>query len=135
MDNSNERKPFFYDITLRDGNQALKKPWNTEQKEVIFKELVKLGVQAVEVGFSGSSDMDFEACHHLAGISPDNIIVVIILVSPYKSCSLVYFSADGFKFYRNCEICQLNRLIDAKREMITHTFGTFLSECFSVTRT
>ena len=38
-----EKKPFFYDITLRDGNQALKKPWNTRQKEVIFNQLVKLG--------------------------------------------------------------------------------------------
>lgn len=69
------RKPIFYDITLRDGNQALKKPWSTEQKEVIFNELVKLGVQAVEVGFSGSNDMDFDACQHLAGIAPDNIII------------------------------------------------------------
>ncbi len=69
------RKPFFYDITLRDGNQALKKPWNTEQKEIIFKELIKLGVQAVEVGFSGSSDMDFEACQHLASIAPKNMII------------------------------------------------------------
>lgn len=68
-------KPFFYDITLRDGNQALKKPWNTAQKEIIFKELVKLGVQGVEVGFSGSNDMDFEACQHLASIAPDNIVI------------------------------------------------------------
>lgn len=71
----NNRKPFFYDITLRDGNQALKKPWNTRQKELIFKHLVKLGVQGVEVGFSGSSDMDFEACQHLASIAPDNIVI------------------------------------------------------------
>lgn len=69
------KKPFFYDITLRDGNQALKKPWSTEQKEIIFKELIKLGVQAVEAGFAGSSDMDFEACHHLAGIAPDNVVI------------------------------------------------------------
>ncbi len=69
------RKPFFYDITLRDGNQALKHPWNTSQKEIIFKELVKLGVQAVEVGFSGSSEMDFEACRHLASIAPDNMVI------------------------------------------------------------
>ncbi len=75
MENNNSRKPFFYDITLRDGNQALKKPWNTEQKEIIFKELVKLGVQAVEVGFSGASDMDFEACNHLASIAPGNIVI------------------------------------------------------------
>ncbi len=75
MENASKSKPFFYDITLRDGNQALKKPWNTEQKEVVFKELVKLGVQAIEVGFSGSSDMDFEACHHLASIAPDNVVI------------------------------------------------------------
>ncbi|HSA07034.1 MAG TPA: alpha-isopropylmalate synthase regulatory domain-containing protein [Candidatus Gastranaerophilales bacterium] len=75
MDYNSQRKPFFYDITLRDGNQALKKPWNTDQKEIIFKELVKLGVQAVEVGFSGSSDMDFEACQRLASIAPDNIVI------------------------------------------------------------
>lgn len=75
MENNKQIKPFFYDITLRDGNQALKKPWNTDQKEIIFKELVKLGVQAVEAGFSGASDMDFEACNHLASISPDNIVI------------------------------------------------------------
>lgn len=74
-ENMNKRKPFFYDITLRDGNQALKKPWNTEQKEIIFKELVKLGVQGIEVGFSGSSDMDFEACRHLAAIAPNNVVI------------------------------------------------------------
>jgi len=69
------RKPFFYDVTLRDGNQALKKPWNTKQKEVIFNQLIALGVQGIEVGFSGSSDMDFEACQHLANIAPDNVVI------------------------------------------------------------
>lgn len=67
--NTINRQPFFYDVTLRDGNQALKRPWSTAQKEVIFRQLVKLGVQAVEVGFSGASDMDFEACHHIATIA------------------------------------------------------------------
>lgn len=71
----NEKQPFFYDITLRDGNQALKKPWNTQEKEIIFNYLLKLGVQAVEIGFPGSSDMDFEACQHLASITPENVVV------------------------------------------------------------
>jgi 2-isopropylmalate synthase len=69
------RRPFFYDVTLRDGNQALKKPWNARQKETIFLQLIKLGVQAIEVGFSGSSDMDFDACRHLALIAPPTVIV------------------------------------------------------------
>ena len=69
------RQPFFYDITLRDGNQSLKKPWNTQEKEIIFNLLVELGVQGVEVGFSAASDMDFEACSKLAQIAPNNIVI------------------------------------------------------------
>lgn len=68
-------QPFFYDITLRDGNQALRKPWSTKQKIVVFQKLLELGVQGIEVGFSGASDMDFEACAALAEIAPKNIVV------------------------------------------------------------
>ena len=32
-----ERQPFFYDVTLRDGNQSLKKPWNINEKEFILE--------------------------------------------------------------------------------------------------
>lgn len=71
----NLKKPFFYDVTLRDGNQALKKPWNTHEKEIIFNKLVELGVQGIEVGFSGASDMDFEACSYLANLAPKNVVI------------------------------------------------------------
>ncbi len=69
------KKPFFYDITLRDGNQSLKKPWSLPEKEIIFKKLLELNVQAIEVGFPNSSEMDFEACKYLASIAPDNLVV------------------------------------------------------------
>ena len=69
------KKPFFYDVTLRDGNQALKKPWNTAEKAIIFDQLIKLGVQGIEVGFANSSDMDFEACKYLADRAPDNVVI------------------------------------------------------------
>lgn len=72
---TNNRQPFFYDVTLRDGNQALKKPWNTQEKEVIFNKLIDLGVQGIEVGFSGASDMDFEACSYLANLAPENVVI------------------------------------------------------------
>lgn len=72
---SSGRMPFFYDITLRDGNQSLKKPWELSEKEIIFKKLLELKVQAAEVGFPASSDMDFEACKYLASIAPDNLVV------------------------------------------------------------
>ena len=70
-----KKLPFFYDITLRDGNQSLKKPWNTKEKEIIFNHLIELGVQGVEVGFAAASEMDFEACEHLSKIAPDNMVI------------------------------------------------------------
>lgn len=69
------KPPFFYDVTLRDGNQSLKKPWNTKEKEIIFNHLIELGIQGVEAGFAAASDMDFEACARLSEISPDNIVI------------------------------------------------------------
>ncbi|MCD7779930.1 MAG: hypothetical protein LUH05_04580 [Candidatus Gastranaerophilales bacterium] len=75
MSITNKKQPFFYDITLRDGNQSLKKPWNTFEKEIIFNHLVELGIQGIEAGFAAASEMDFEACSRLAQIAPDNIVI------------------------------------------------------------
>ena len=63
------RKPFFYDVTLRDGNQALPKPWNNAQKKDVYLLLLKLGVQGAEVGFPASSEMDFESVMELAKLT------------------------------------------------------------------
>lgn len=73
-----QAQPFFYDVTLRDGNQSLKKPWNLAEKEYIFKKLVQLGVQGIEVGFPNASQMDFEACSKLASIAPDDIVISVL---------------------------------------------------------
>jgi 2-isopropylmalate synthase len=79
-------KPFFYDITLRDANQALATPWNKEEKEIVFRQLLKLGVQGVEVGFPIASEMDFESCQNLAKItaklaSEDNKTAANVVIS------------------------------------------------------
>jgi len=71
-------KPFFYDITLRDANQALATPWNKEEKEVVFRQLLKLGVQAVEVGFPIASEMDFESCQNIARVAAELSSDVVI---------------------------------------------------------
>lgn len=67
--------PFFYDITLRDGNQSLKKPWQLSEKQLIFERLKELNVQAVEVGFPASSHIDFQSCATLADMAWDKLVV------------------------------------------------------------
>ena len=73
-----QRKPFFYDITLRDGNQSLKKPWSLEEKIFIFDKIVQLGINAVELGFPASSEMDFKACQTLANMADEKTLVSVL---------------------------------------------------------
>lgn len=73
-----QRCPFFYDITLRDGNQSLKKPWNLEEKLFIFDKIVSLGIDAVEIGFPASSQLDFESCKNLASRSSKKTLVSVL---------------------------------------------------------
>ncbi len=78
IDTSNGRRPFFYDVTLRDGNQALRHPWNVDEKEQVFRQLLKLGVQGIEVGYAGASDLDFASVEHLARIARDEDVKVVL---------------------------------------------------------
>ena len=73
-----QRAPFFYDITLRDGNQSLKKPWSLEEKIFIFDKIVELGINAIELGFPASSQMDFEACSTLAKRADEKTLVSVL---------------------------------------------------------
>ncbi len=78
IDTSGGRRPFFYDVTLRDGNQALRQPWNVVEKEKVFRQLLKLGVQGIEVGYAGASDLDFASVEHLAKIAQaENVDIVV----------------------------------------------------------
>lgn len=95
------RQPFFYDITLRDGNQSLKKPWNLKEKEFIFNKLIDFGVQGIEAGFAAASDMDFDACRRLAEIAPDNTVI----------CSLARtVESDIIKGIESISACRKPRL-------------------------
>lgn len=73
-----QRKPFFYDITLRDGNQSLKKPWSLDEKLIIFDKIVELGINAVEIGFPASSQMDFDSCQALARRADEKTLVSVL---------------------------------------------------------
>lgn len=99
------RQPFFYDITLRDGNQSLKKPWNMKEKEFIFNKLVEFGVQAVEAGFPAASEMDFDAVARLAEIAPDNLVISAL------ARAVEHDIERGIEAIKNCKRPRLHTFI------------------------
>ena len=84
------RKPIFFDVTLRDGNQALRKPWNTEEKKMVFQKLIELNVHGAELGFASASSTDYEACSTLSKIAPESMVVSSLSRAVEREIDLSY---------------------------------------------
>ncbi len=55
-----ERAPLWCSVDLRDGNQALIEPMDSDRKLRLFDMLVKTGFKEIEVGFPSASQTDFD---------------------------------------------------------------------------
>jgi 2-isopropylmalate synthase len=54
------RPPVWLSTDLRDGNQSLFEPMSVQTKMIFFKELVRIGLKEIEVGFPSASEIDFK---------------------------------------------------------------------------
>ncbi|MDR1659515.1 MAG: 2-isopropylmalate synthase [Desulfovibrio sp.] len=57
---------YFFDTTLRDGEQSPGATMNLQEKLALARQMEKLGVDVVEAGFPASSPGDFEAVNTIA---------------------------------------------------------------------
>ena len=65
------RKIDILDTTLRDGEQSPGCSMNTQEKVIIARELVRMGVDAIEAGFPVSSPSDFRAVSEIGAAVGD----------------------------------------------------------------
>ena len=73
--------PRWCSVDLRDGNQALVEPMDTERKLALFNELVALGFKEIEVGFPSASQTDFDFQRTLIeeGLIPDDVTIQVLV--------------------------------------------------------
>ncbi|MGN0302358.1 MAG: 2-isopropylmalate synthase [Anaerotardibacter sp.] len=69
------RKIAIFDTTLRDGEQSPGASMNSEEKLVITRQLLRLGVDVIEAGFPVSSPGDFKSVQSIADEVGDRAIV------------------------------------------------------------
>lgn len=60
-----EKAPIWASVDLRDGNQSLVDPMNSERKRRFFDLLVEMGFKQIEVGFPSASQTDFDFLREL----------------------------------------------------------------------
>ncbi len=74
------KPPRWLSTDMRDGNQALIDPMDTEKKTRFFEMLVRIGLKEIEVGFpaAGATEFDFISGLVQSGRIPDDVIVQVL---------------------------------------------------------
>ena len=73
--------PRWASVDLRDGNQALIDPMDSDRKLALFQTLVDVGFKEIEVGFPSASqtDFDFQRLIIEEGLIPDDVEIQVLV--------------------------------------------------------
>ena len=77
------KAPVWCSVDLRDGNQALIDPMDSERKMRLFKVLVNMGFKEIEIGFPSASQTEFDFLRTLIDddLIPDDVTVQVLTQS------------------------------------------------------
>ncbi|MGC9538542.1 2-isopropylmalate synthase [Streptomyces sp. UG1] len=92
-----EQAPLWVPVDLRDGNQALAEPMDTERKRRMFDLLVAMGFKEIEVGYPSASETDFDFVRHLAesGAVPDDVTISVFTAARRDLIDRTIASVEG----------------------------------------
>ena len=92
-----EQAPLWVPVDLRDGNQALAEPMDTERKRRMFDLLVTMGFKEIEVGYPSASQTDFDFVRHLAdsGAVPDDVTISVFTAARRDLIDQTIASVEG----------------------------------------
>ena len=91
--------PIWCSSDLRDGNQALIEPMNSDRKRRMFDALVAIGCKEIEVAFPSASQTDFDFVRHLidSDAIPDDVTIQVLTQAREDLIRRTFESVRGAK--------------------------------------
>src|SRR5271154_3162891 len=91
------RAPRWASVDLRDGNQALIDPMDSERKLALFETLIKVGFKEIEVGFPSASQTDFDFQRQIIELDliPDDVDIQVLVQCREELIERTYESLVG----------------------------------------
>ena len=93
------KPPIWCAVDLRDGNQALIEPMDSDRKTRMFKLLCQMGYKEIEVGFPAASETDFEFVRELIEkkMIPDDVTIQVLTQSRPELIERTFEACRGAK--------------------------------------
>ncbi len=121
-----EKAPIWCSVDLRDGNQALEKPMNLDQKIKFFRYLVQIGFKEIEVGFPAASDTEFNFCRTLIeqNLIPDDVTIQVLTQAREHIIRRTFEALEGIPraivhLYNSTSTLQRDVVFNKSKEEIT----------------
>ncbi|MDO5696406.1 MAG: 2-isopropylmalate synthase [Dermatophilus congolensis] len=121
-----EVAPRWCAVDLRDGNQALIDPMNSERKLRMFKLLVSMGYKEIEIGFPSASQTDYDFARLLIdeGHIPDDVTIQVLTQARDHLVERTYDAISGAKsavvhFYNSTSVLQRRVVFNADVDGVT----------------
>ena len=91
--------PKWCSVDLRDGNQALIDPMDSQRKLAMFQLLVAMGYKEIEVGFPSASQTDFDFVRKIIeeGLIPDDVVIQVLTQARESLIKRTYEAIKGAK--------------------------------------
>ena len=91
------RAPAWCSVDLRDGNQALIEPMDSDRKLRMFKMLLKIGFREIEVGFPSASQTDFDFVRMLIerDLVPEDVTIQVLTQARAELIASTFESLRG----------------------------------------
>lgn len=120
-----QRAPRWCSVDLRDGNQALVNPMDSERKLRFWNLLVSMGFKEIEVGFPSASETDFDFIRMLIEreLIPDDVTIVVLTQCREHLIRRTYKALKGAKraivhFYNSVSVLQREVVFRKNKEEI-----------------
>ena len=117
--------PLWASVDLRDGNQALLEPMTVEQKKLMWKLLVKIGLKEIEVGFPSASQLDFDFVRWLIEEDqvPEGVSIQVLVQAREHLIARTFESLVGARdavvhVYNSTSTVQRERVFEMDRDGI-----------------
>jgi len=117
--------PRWCAVDLRDGNQALADPMDTDRKLAMFKLLVAMGYKEIEVGFPSASQTDFDFVRTLieGRHIPEDVTIQVLVQCREHLIERTYEAIEGapsaiVHFYNSTSVLQRRVVFQADQDEI-----------------
>jgi len=117
--------PQWASVDLRDGNQALVDPMDSERKLRLFQTLVDIGFKEIEVGFPSASQTDYDFQREIieGALIPDDVTIQVLVQCREELIERTFESLRGAKqaivhFYNSTSTLQRRVVFGLDRQGI-----------------